>query len=280
MAIWEPMYLRDITLVKVFGCGESKKIKVITMKTLRNKGIDAKPKKHIDFESENENANDEKLADNVSRAKSKIFELAFCNPWDYFFTATLNPAKYDRSNLEKFHKDVTRFLREYGEEKIDFLLIPELHTDGKSWHMHGFLRGVPFESLKRFQIGDTMGKGIAAKVLKGDTVYNWPAYQEKFGFCDLEPIKNPEAVSKYVTKYISKGLALSVTELNAHLYYHSRGLKFAETIKKGRLSANYLPSYENEYCSVLWCDYTEENLNNILSLFDKDNDKGFAYSCQ
>ena len=182
MAIREPMYLRDITLVKLFGYGENKKIKVITMKSLRNKGIEAQPKKHFAFEFD-ENVNDEKLDRNISRAKGKIFELAFCNPWDFFFTATLNPAKYDRSNLEKFHNDLTRFLRRYV--KIDFLLIPELHTDGESWHMHGFLRGISIDSLKQFRIGDSMGKGIAEKVLKGDVVYNWPAYQEKFGFCDL-----------------------------------------------------------------------------------------------
>ena len=283
MAIREPMYLRDITLVKVFGYGENKKIKVITMKTLRNKGIENEKKKSAVLDFENNSLNDEKLDRNISRAKSKIFELAFCNPWEHFFTATLNPVKYDRLNLEKFHSDLTLFLRrkaKRADAKIDFLLIPELHTDGKSWHMHGFLRGVPADDLKQFHIGDTMGKGIAEKVAKGETVFNWPAYQKKFGFCDLEPIKNPEAVSKYVTKYISKGLALSVTELNAHLYYHSRGLKFAETIKKGRMYADTLPvTYENEYCSVLWVAYSEDMLNKILSQF-VDYDTKNRNDCQ
>lgn len=44
-----------------------------------------------------------------------------------------------------------------------------------------------------------MGKAIADKVCRGDIVFNWKAYQKKFGFCDLEPIVNHEAVAKYLT---------------------------------------------------------------------------------
>lgn len=110
--------------------------------------------------------------------------------------------------------------------------MPEKHSDGTSWHIHGFLHGLPKEHLKQFVVGDVMGKGLAEKVKRGDVVYNWLPYAKKFGFCDLEPIKNPEAVSKYMMKYINKNLASSVKDLNAHLYYHSRGLNKAETIKK------------------------------------------------
>lgn len=215
-------------------------------------------------------ANDEKLSCNISRAKKKIFEYAYCNPWDWFFTATLDKTKYDRQNLEKFHNDITQWLRNYSRlhsTSIKFLLIPEQHSDGKSWHMHGLLYGLPVEHLKQFKIGDKMGKALAEKVRKGDTVYNWLPYAEKFGFCDLEPIRKAEAVSKYITKYISKDLERSVTELNAHLYYHSRGLKTAKVIKKGTMSANIVPDYENDYCSVKTIPYSEETLKELLSTF-------------
>ena len=110
-----------------------------------------------------------------------------------------------------------------------------------------------------------MGKGLAEKVKNGDKVYNWLAYAKKFGFCDLERIHNPEAVSKYITKYITQDLAKSVTEINAHQYYHSRGLKTAEVIKKGTMSANIVPDFENEYCRILTCAYDEDLLNLLLS---------------
>lgn len=112
-----------------------------------------------------------------------------------------------------------------------------------------------------------MGKAIAEKVKSGDVVYNWLPYAKKFGFCDLEPIRNSEAVSKYITKYINKNLSSSVTELNAHMYYHSRGLKKADCIKKGTMVAPIAPSYENDYCSVSWLDYSDDLLQDLCNLF-------------
>ena len=71
-----------------------------------------------------------------------------------------------------------------------------------------------------------MGKALADKVLNGDVVYNWNAYFNRFGFCDLEQIKNHEAVSKYITKYINKKLANSVKEINENTYYNRISLKY------------------------------------------------------
>lgn len=114
-----------------------------------------------------------------------------------------------------------------------------------------------------------MGSKLAQKVADGDLVYNWCSYMSKFGFCDLEPIQNAEAVSKYVTKYISKNLATSVRELNAHMYYHSRGLNFAETIEKGTLSLalDRVPTYSNDYCDVYWMPYSDELLQTLKNGF-------------
>lgn len=262
---FDTKYKYNQTVVKVYGYGDNKKIKVIRLKCMRTSGIEDDNEHHI------RGINSEKLEQSVSRTKSKIHEYAFCNPWDYFFTATLDPTKYDRTDLEKFHKDLTQWFRNYNKKygiKIDFLLIPELHKDGKTWHMHGFLYGLPPDHLKQFKIGDTMGKSLAEKVKSGDIVYNWLAYADKFGFCDLEPIKNHEAVSKYITKYVNKNLLTSVTEINAHKYYHSRGLQQAVMIKKGTMAATIAPDYENDYCSVSWFDYSEETLQEFKSYFN------------
>lgn len=266
MPLKDIKYKHDQTILKVYGYGDNKKIKVIRMNCLRTAGVEDDSY----FYALRGTVNEGKLEESLIRTKQKIFELAFCNPWDYFFTATLDQKKYDRTDLEKFHKDLTQWLRDQGKKlgcKIAFLLIPELHKDGKSWHMHGFVHGLPADYLHQFKVGDVMGKALAEKVKKGDVVYNWPAYARKFGFCDLEPIRNAEAVSKYITKYINKNLAHSVTELNAHQYYHSRGLKMAQTIRKGAMAATITPTYENEYCSVAWLDYSEELLQELSSSF-------------
>jgi len=261
----ESIVRKNYSVLKVYGCDKGKKIKVVTIGAL-NLLPNTITKKH----SKKGTVNDEKLAENVSRAKNKIFEYAYCNPWDWFFTGTLNPQKYDRTDLEIYHKKFVVWLRDYNKKhglKIKFLLIPELHKDGKSWHMHGFLYGLPVEHLEQFKLGATMGKGVADKVKKGDVVYNWVAYANKFGFCDLEPISCHEAVSKYITKYINKSLANSVTELNAHMYYVSRGLNCAETVKQGTLFANIEYDYVNEYCKIAWFDYSEELLQKLENAF-------------
>lgn len=266
MPLRDLKYKPDQTILKVYGYGDNKKIKVVRMNWLRTAGVEDDQ----EYRAPKGSVNDSKLEKNIQRAKNNIFEYAFCNPWDWFFTGTLDPKKYDRTNLDKFHKDLTQWLRDYSKQhnvQIKFLLVPEQHSDGISWHIHGFLRGLPKEDLKQFVVGDVMGKGLAEKVKKGDVVYNWLPYAKKFGFCDLEPIRNAEAVSKYMTKYINKNLASSVKDLNAHLYYHSRGLKKAEVIKKGAMAATITPTYENEYCSVAWLDYSEELLQGLSSSF-------------
>nr|CRY96366.1 hypothetical protein [uncultured prokaryote] len=223
-------YLYDQTILKIYGSGENRKIKLIRMNVLKASGIEID-----DRRTERGSVNISKLDESILRSKSKIFELAYCNEWDWFFTGTLNPNKQDRTDLELYHKQLCQWIRDYNKRyhlSIKFLLIPEKHKDGKSWHMHGFLQGLPSEHLKQFQVGDIMGKALAVKVLKGDIVYNWEPYQNRFGFCDLEPIRNAEAVSKYITKYINKELANSVTELNAHTYYHSRRIKVFRTKRK------------------------------------------------
>lgn len=256
-------FLYNKTFAKLYECGDTKKVKLVLMKQVHNSNIDAPPKDC----SNRGQVNDAKLVDNISRTKQKIFELAFCNPWQFFFTGTLDSKKYNRTDLEKYHKDFSKWIQNYNRLhncNIKFLVVPELHSDGKSWHLHGFLMGIPLEDLEQFKIGDKMGKAIAEKVKNGDIVLNWLAYQEKFGFCDLEPIRNHEAIAKYVTKYINKELAKSVTALNAHQYYRSRDLKGAKELKKEHIDWRSIsPDFSNEYCKIKWLDY-----NDYLKLFN------------
>lgn len=78
-----------------------------------------------------------------------ITQMSLCDKAVYFFTGTLDQTKYDRTNLNKYHEDFTCFLRKYrrnsGCGDIQFLLVPELHSDGKTWHIHGFLKGLPVD---------------------------------------------------------------------------------------------------------------------------------------
>ena len=85
----------DQTIFKVYGYGDNKKIKLVRMNYLKTKGIEID-----DIEFYRGSANDSKIIESILRSKGKIFELAFCNPWQWFFTGTINPNKHFDSVLE------------------------------------------------------------------------------------------------------------------------------------------------------------------------------------
>ena len=261
MALKERMYLHDQTILKVY---DDKYIKVIHMNVLRNSGVEADEK--TAYIKSDTPINDEKLQESLCRTKSTVKELALCNPWDFFFTGTLDPDKYNREDIEVFRKTFTQGIRDYNKKHcthIKYLFIPELHDDGKSWHIHGFLYGLPVSHLKRFCIGDVMGKNIAEKVQRGDVVYNWPAYADKFGFCDIEPIRDPLRSASYIAKYVTKSFDSGITELNKHKYFASKGLKKAEKVASGNCDLLFDWDYIGDYCSIKTLPYTEEVLETL-----------------
>ena len=197
-----------------------------------------------------------KLAESISRSRRVVWELAQCNEWDWFFTGTISPDKFDRSNWSGFRKVFTQWIRNERKRgsNIEYVLVPELHADLDNWHVHGLIRGIFSEDLKLFK----------------DSRYNWTRYEKKFGFCSLEPIRNHEAVSKYITKYISKSFEVGrgVREKEKNMYICSQGLKRAEVIKKGHIKEEALSAHlvvKNEYCEVYEFDSTY--LEHLLTLY-------------
>ena len=194
-----------------------------------------------------------------------------CNDWDYFCTFTLNPEKYDRYNLSKFRTDFTHMIRNLRikyECDIAYLLIPERHKDG-AWHMHGFVRGLPLQELREFTLDEKLPKYISDKLKSNVGVYEWLSYRKKFGFCDLEKIRDKNRCSSYVTKYITKDLLESVKELNHKTYYCSQGLQRAVEIKRGHLAECPTYDYSNDYVSVKWFD--KETTETIMEFFEEVN---------
>lgn len=187
--------------------------------------------------------NQTKLKNSVSRSKKMVLEKALCNPWNWFVTLTLDPQKYQRDNLKKFIKDLGQFIRNYRRKypdyAIKYILIPELHSDKKNWHMHGLFSELPFDDLEPHPVKELSEKGYL----------NWSAYQKRFGFNSLGAVKDPVKVSMYITKYITKDLDKSVTELDQKLYYCSRNLKTAELVSQGRLKdyIDFQMDFEGSY---------------------------------
>lgn len=206
---------------------------------------------------ENDQHYDSKLNEAFFRAKSMVLQYALCNSWDYFFTGTLDKAKFNRYDLDSFQKRLSQFIRDkrkaYGTQ-LSFLLVPETHKDG-AWHMHGLIAGLPDSAIRRFRPPEP-------QELVDSEYLNWPDYMHKFGFCSLGPVKYPVATAFYITKYVSKELSRRGGDLGKHLYFHSRPLK-----KASLASEVYAPNavldavcvHDHEFCKTgmvldeQWC---------------------------
>lgn len=166
--------------------------------------------------------NDTKLDNNFSRARSMVLQYALCNPWEYFFTGTIDRAKLSRYDLDTYASRLMQFIRDMRKKydaKFQVLLVPERHKDG-AWHIHGLVHDLPDHVLELFS------SPAPVKLIRGGFL-NWPDYADKFGFCSLAPIRDPVATAFYITKYVSKDLSRRAGDKGKHLYFHSRPLKKA-----------------------------------------------------
>lgn len=215
----------------------------------------------------------ERLSNNLSRAKARIFELASCNEWDYFVTLTLNP-EYDRTDLSAWRKSFTQWVRDLRKkgQDIRYLLVPEQHKSGE-WHMHGFFSGLSGVSdFAESDIGNAetpqKSKELKAADLNAKGYKNWHAYSEKYGYCSLAPLRDHQAAARYITKYITKSAADVALGGGAHLFYASKGLNGARLVSYGATDDDIIPRtleekafthyYCNEYVQVWWLDSADK----------------------
>ena len=245
-----PPYQYNVAILKSY---DGRAFKLSRCKCVRTKGIELSVGSYV----EKCTVNDEKLSNNIIRARSTVRELVLCNQFDFFVTLLLDKTKFDRYQLNAFNKALSQWIRDLNKKHgihIKFLFIPEQHLDG-AWHMHGFLMGLPLDLLELFTLDMKLPYYIRNKLLKGEAVYNWPDYAAKFGFVVIEPVRSLERAASYATKYITKDLARSISDLGAHMYYASKGLSRASTVKRGTFVADGLsPDFENDYCQVNWFD--------------------------
>lgn len=238
--------------------------KLIMMKSCRLPGFE--PREDEPKGKRNSVGNTCKLDASLSRTRSKVFELALCNKWEYFITLTLSPKNGNRQDLKQFKRSLSKWLNNLNYRNgwnIKYMLIPEPHKNG-SWHMHGLLMGVPDCMLVPFSVNDVLPYKLLAKLKKGERIYNWPTYAEKFGFVSCDRIRDPEACAKYITKYITKELGERNAALNEKLYLCSHGLKRAKVLLRGRLVDTFTPDFSNEYVAIK----TFRSYEEAAALFD------------
>ena len=194
------------------------------------------------------NINKQSTKDDVERSsrrsKAKIREYALCNDFDYFITFTFDPKRHDSEEYDGLIKKVSKWLNNYKNRKcqeLKYILIPELHKDGKKYHFHGLIKGIREEDIKEFRLSK-----------KGIMRHNFMPWHKTFGFTSLEAIRDRNKVASYITKYITKEM---VVKFGRQRYLASKGLAVAETVFQTDdediiLQLEY--NYENDFCKILY----------------------------
>lgn len=174
-----------------------------------------------------------KLDSSISRTRRLVLEKALCNHWDFFCTFTLSSANGDRDDLKSWMTNFKQWLRDLRKkgQDIKYLIVPERHEDG-SWHAHGLISGLNDADLITFKLMDKQGYRSAEgrrlpKDLRCSNYLNWPAYQQRYGFCSLGRIQDPVACGFYITKYLTKEQDRMVQDVGMHSFYASRPLQGA-----------------------------------------------------
>lgn len=196
-----------------------------------------------------------RLAASLSRTRRRIYEIAACNPWTWFFTGTLDGEKCDRDDLNGTFKRLSQFLRDFRKkqtgERIVYLIVPEQHKNG-SWHFHGLIHGLSADELYKFKLSDKVPKRIKDMIRGGTDVYTWKEYEKRFGWATFTAVRSYEGVSKYVTKYITKDIQERAQDTGAHMFYASQKLNKPEVLAEGQSVNGLLPitDYENDWVAV------------------------------
>lgn len=214
----------------------------------------------------------DRLSQSISRTKSRIFELAGCNPWDWFFTGTLNPDWHDTNNLGGFRKALSQYIRDCRKQyktPCAYLLIPEQHKSG-AWHVHGLLYGFPDIAFRRFTLSETLPYKLLEQLRRGDDIRQWVGYSNKFGYTTVSPIRSQERTTSYITKYVTKDCVKSSISNGNHLFYASQGLQGKITAYEGKQLpldlGKVVYSFENEYVSISDIDTLPPSVTAKLSL--------------
>lgn len=185
----------------------------------------------------------------ISRSKRMIREIALCNDFQYFFTATVNSELCDRFSLSDCQTRIRKIMKSIKRKHEDFiyLFITEMHKDG-AYHFHGLCSNLDLYTNKYGYLSSS--------------------YFDKLGFNSFSIIKDKQKVSNYITKYITKQC---VKNEAGSVYFCSRGLKRATSyeIAPIDLDKKIFPYWSNEYIKIF--DYDVRNLTREQNQFLRYN---------
>lgn len=164
----------------------------------------------------------------IRRAKKAIKDYILCNDFTHFVTVTIDPKQLDRADWGEIIKPLNKWLDNRVQRRgLQYLLVPELHSDGKSIHFHGVVNGA---AMRLVDSGTVKVEGVK-KPVKMSTYkrrYNGKPYHTVYNVEDwkhgyttaIELYGQRAAVAAYVGKYLEKDLQ----KIGGRIYLHSSNL--------------------------------------------------------
>lgn len=184
------------------------------------------------------------------RTKNSIYDYACSNDWSdgYFMTVTFNQEYVNRLNYQSCYKKLKSYLdnlRKYHSPNLKYLFVCETHKKG-GYHFHGILTDCILK-LTEFKNG----------------IYNVDNF--KWGFTQVTKIKDTVAVSKYITKYITKETNLPK---GSRKYLVSKNLN-KPIVETTMIGYGDIPMNEGDYDFMNVVD----NMYNYIEIYYKNHER-------
>lgn len=161
--------------------------------------------------SETERTESEFREDVIKRNRERVFDIVYCNHWDWFLTITFDPKIVDFTNVNLIMCKLNIWLQnKVRRNGLQYILVPERFKKTNGIHCHALINDVLKTTYSgRIRYGK---KSVPEEICKqehieysdSDKIYNVPDW--KYGFSTALPIsENAGKLSVYLTKYITKG---------------------------------------------------------------------------
>lgn len=153
-----------------------------------------------------EEKHEKSIESSMNRTVQNIYGITRANTWDWFITLTINPQIIDSTDYDAVTKKSSQWLKDLRKRvspDMKYILVPELHSDGLKWHLHGLLADCPQLSFKKTSI-----------VKSGKTIYNLDNWKygwttaTKVGLEEKSPVILPNISQK---SFVSVLLVADVT---------------------------------------------------------------------
>lgn len=189
----------------------------------------------------------------LNQTKNRIYKIARSNTWDWFITLTFDRNKNDSSEYDIIVKRLHIFLNNIQKRKcpnLKYLIVPELHADGKHYHFHGLLSDC--DGLN-FKFSGKYDKKSSKPIFN---ILNW-----SYGFTTATRVEDTQKVSSYITKYITKENVNILKEKRR--YYASRNIDKPDEIYTTIDHESFLNTYADRvtYCKSLDVKQAHQHIN-------------------